>query len=228
MLAMPMRQFLRSVLVGVCVSAAVGPAQSASAGPVPNPPDQPHLRYSCGGRQAYSLASSDVIHVVGRESNSGDIYGGDRRYLACYGKHGRTSTLLKYTSPDSPDLGQIAFFRRFVAIESAVIDGTCGKYSPDPCPTIRSVASWDAKTGRRITRSVPFGPLTGLAVSPTGAIAWLEPAAAPATGQALVYAAKAQSRTVIATGEILPDFLAIGRKEVRWTDASGWKSAPLP
>lgn len=187
------------------------------------------IRSDCGGRAAQPLAESRSIALVVRERGvEDDLYGGDHRYSACYGKHGRTRMLLDLTSPNYPTVGRTAFWKQFVALEIAVDDATCGKYSSDPCPTARYVSAWDAKTGRQVSHAAPETRLEALAVSPRGALAWTEPALPPATGTRVRAVFGELGETTLATSQTPVTKLAIGRTEVRWTDADGAHWAPVP
>lgn len=217
------RRGLKSVL-----SAVVAVIAAVSVGPLVAPADAA-IRKDCGGRSADLVSRSSVIALVVRaRGEEDDLYGGDHRYSACYGKHGRTRLLMDLRSPNYPRVGQVAFWKQHVALELTVDDATCGKYTPDECPTLRSVSAWNAKTGRLTSQGHAEGALTALAVSPEGALAWVEPALAPATGLRVRAVLGEGGTTTLATTTGAVSGLAIGRRTVRWTDDAGPQTAPVP
>ena len=217
MAGMPCRTILRLALVSACVGAVVGPLSSSPAAAAVNA--------RCGGKHAVNVAWSNSIAVAVLEQYAEeDLYGGDHRYSACYGKHGKARTLVKFSSPEYPEVGETAFWKHYVAVEFTSGDASCGKYNPgDDCPTWRSVGAWNAKTGKRASAAVPLGKLGGLAVSAIGGIGWIEPAVAPATGQVLKYVRGHGAPVVIATGDIAGGGLSVGRTEIRYDDSTGMR-----
>lgn len=212
--------------LAVIALATTGAAAGAAIGATPA---SAAIRKDCGGKATDLVArSSSIALVVRARGEDEDLYGGDHRYSACYGKHGKTRMLMDLRSPNYPRVGQVAFWKQHVAMELAVDDATCGKYIPDECPTLRSVSAWNAKTGRLVSQGHAEGELSALAVSPQGALAWVEPALAPATGFRVRAVLGEGGETTVGTSATAVSDLAIGRTQVRWVDAAGEQTAAVP
>ncbi len=214
------RRYLAALVASTLAGGLLATATTAGA--------EAAIRKDCGGRAAGLVAKSGSAVIVVRATDEDDLYGGDHRFSACYGKHGRTRPLLDFGSPNYPTVGLTAFHKQYAAMEVAVDDATCGKYSQDPCPTSRYVSAWNAKTGRLESQAGPEGPLGALAVSPRGALAWTEPAVAPEVGTRVRAVLGELGSTTLATTTSAVTGLKITRTEVRWNDAEGAHAAAVP
>lgn len=207
----------------LALAAAIGATLAAAT------TSQAATRKDCGGRDATTLAKSSSIRLVVRERGADDdLYGGDHRYSACHGKHGKTRMLMDLRSPNYPLVGLIGLRGRYAAMEISVSDAACGKDGSTDCPISRYVSAWDVRTGRQVSHAAPQGPLSALAVSPRGALAWVEPAVAPATGVRIRAVLGELGETTVGTSQAPVTGLTISRSLVRWQDAAGPHSAPVP